>query len=178
MNELKNGTRTGSDKKTDDPSRPVATGAGAVVGGVAGGVAGGAAAGAAVGGMTGPVGAAVGAAVGAVAGALAGKGIANVVDPVAEEAYWRENYSSRPYANSATYDEYRPAFGYGVDAYTRYPDRTFDEVEPELGRDWNSRRGSSSLEWDRAKHATRDAWQRVSDTVERATPGDSDRDGK
>ena len=26
--------------------------------------------------------------------------------------------------------------------------------------------------------ASRDAWQRVSDTVERATPGDSDRDGK
>jgi hypothetical protein len=44
--------------------------------------------------------------------------------------------------------------------------------------DWNSKRGSSSLDWARAKHATRDAWQRVSDGVERATPGDSDRDGK
>jgi len=97
---------------------------------------------------------------------------------VAEAAYWRDNYSSRPYANGSTFDEYRPAFGYGVDAYTRYPDRTFDEVEPELGRAWNSKRGSSSLEWGRAKHATRDAWQRVSDTVERAIPGDSDRDGK
>ena len=39
-------------------------------------------------------------------------------------------------------------------------------------------RGKSSLEWDRAKHATRDAWNRVSDAVERAVPGDSDRDGK
>ena len=28
------------------------------------------------------------------------------------------------------------------------------------------------------RHATRDAWQRVSDAGERATPGDSDRDGK
>jgi hypothetical protein len=177
MNELK--TRTSKDiTKTDDPSRPVATGVGAVVGGTAGGIAGGAAAGAAVGGMTGPVGAAVGAVAGAVVGALAGKGIADAVDPVAEDAYWRGNYASRPYAAGSSYDEYRPAFGYGVDAFKRYPDRSFDEVEPELGRDWNSRRGSSSLEWDRAKHATRDAWQRVSDTVERATPGDSDRDGK
>ena len=58
------------------------------------------------------------------------------------------------------------------------PGGSFDDVEPELGRAWNSRRGPSSLEWDRAKHASRDAWQRVSDTVERAVPGDSDRDGK
>lgn len=177
MNDL-NSAQTRDIDKSNDTSHPVATGVGAVVGGVAGGVAGGAAAGAAVGGLTGPVGAAVGAVVGALAGALAGKGIGNAADPVVEDAYWRSNYSSRPYASGSTYDEYRPAFGYGVDAYTRYPDRTFDEVEPELGRDWNSKRGSSSLEWDRAKHATRDAWQRASDSVERAIPGDSDRDGK
>jgi hypothetical protein len=177
MNELKTATRKDI-PRSDDTNHPVATGVGAVVGGAAGGIAGGAAAGAAVGGMTGPVGAAVGAVVGAVAGALAGKGIANSVNPVAEDAYWRDNYSSRPYAGESTYDEYRPAYGYGVDAYTRYPNRSFDEVEPELGRDWNNKRGSSSLGWDRAKHATRDAWQRVSDAVERATPGDSDRDGK
>jgi hypothetical protein len=177
MKERKSGSMKDVDKP-DAPNRSVATGVGALVGGAAGGVAGGAAAGAAVGGMTGPVGAAVGAAVGAVVGAVAGKGLADVVDPVAEDAYWRDNYSSRPYASAASYDEYRPAFGYGVDAYARYPDRTFDEIEPQLGRDWNSRRGSSRLEWDHAKHATRDAWQRVSDSVERAIPGDSDRDGK
>lgn len=176
MNELKNAQ--GKDIDKTEASRPVASGVGAVAGGAAGGIAGGAAAGAAMGGMTGPVGAAVGAVVGAVAGALAGKGIANAVDPVAEDAYWRDNHSSRSYASDSSYEEYRPAYGYGVDAFTRYPDRTFDQVEPELGRDWNSKRGTSSLEWSRAKHATRDAWQRVSDTVERAVPGDSDRDGK
>jgi hypothetical protein len=164
--------------RKDEKDRPVATGVGAVAGGAAGGIAGGAAAGAAVGGMTGPVGAAVGAVAGAVVGALAGKGIANAVDPIAEDTYWRNNYSTRPYARGASYDDYRPAYGYGVDAFTRYPGRPFDEIESDLGRDWNTRRGTSSLEWDRAKHATRDAWQRVSDTIERATPGDSDRDGK
>lgn len=163
--------------KTD--SHPVATSTGAVVGGVAGGVAGGAAAGAAVGGMTGPVGAAVGAVVGAVAGALAGKGMGKAVDPAVEDTYWRDNYSTRPYINSgSTYDDYGPAYTYGVDAYSRYPDRSFDEVEPDLSRDWGSRRGNSSLEWEHAKHATRDAWHRLSDRVERAVPGDSDRDGR
>lgn len=177
MNELKSTTRKDIDT-TRDTTRPVATGVGAVLGGAAGGIAGGAAAGAAIGGMTGPVGLAVGAVAGAVAGALAGKGIADTVDPVAEDAYWRDNHSNRSYASGSEYDQYRPAYGYGVDAFTRFPNRSFDDLEPELRRDWNDKRGNSSLDWDRAKHATRDAWQRVSDTVERATPGDSDRDGK
>ena len=162
----------------DGAGRPAATGVGALLGGAAGGIAGGAAAGAAVGGLTGPVGLAIGAALGAVAGALAGNRVGRVADPVAEDSYWRDNHSSRPYASGSNYDEYRPAYGYGVDALTRYPDRAFDDVEPELQSGWNNQRGDSSLDWNSAKHATRDAWQRASDTVERAIPGDSDRDGK
>ena len=138
---------------TNDKDHPGAkAGIGAAVGGVAGGVAGGAAAGAAAGGMTGPVGAVVGAAVGAVVGAIAGR----KVDPAVEDAYWRDNYSSRPYVTSGSnYDEYAPAYRYGTDAYSKYPGRSFDEVEPELSRDWGTARGNSSMEWERAKHATR-----------------------
>src|SRR3954466_16172595 len=89
----------------DEKKKAAATGTGAVVGGVAGGVAGGAAAGAAIGGMTGPVGAAVGATIGAVAGALAGR--AAKADPVAEEAYWRDNYSGRDYVEAgSSFDDY------------------------------------------------------------------------
>ena len=163
-----------------DKERPVpaATGIGAVVGGAAGGVAGGAAAGAAVGGLTGPVGAAIGAVVGAAAGALAGRSMGKA-DPDVEDVYWRDNYATRPYvASGSSYDDYAPAYRYGVDAYSRYPDRQYDEFEPELSRDWSNARGRSSLEWESARHATRDAWQRLSDTVERAIPGDSDRDGR
>lgn len=173
---MKDSDVTGRPVSNDSATHPVAkAGTGAVVGGVAGGVAGGAAAGAVAGGITGPVGAVIGAAAGAVLGALAG----SKIDPDVEDTYWRENYSTRPYAtNAASYDEYAPAYRYGVDSYSRHPGRSFDDVETDLGRDWNSRRGSSKLEWEHAKHATRDAWHRLSDTVERATPGDSDRDGK
>jgi hypothetical protein len=163
------------DLSSDRSDRPVAkdTATGAVVGGVAGGVAGGAAAGAAVGGMTGPVGAVVGGAIGAIAGAVAGR--AKAADPVVEDAYWRDNYASRPYIRSgATYDDYGPAYRYGWDAQSRYAGRSYDEVEPELARDWGTARGNSSLEWEHAKHATRDAWHRV----ERAIPGDADKDGR
>jgi hypothetical protein len=162
---------TGADL-SDDTAK---TGTGAVAGGVLGGVTGGAAAGALAGGVTGPVGAAIGAAVGAVAGAVAGKMSA---DPDVEDAYWKDNYSSRPYiTQGSSYDDYSPAYRYGAESYNKYPDRSYDDVEPELGRDWSRARGKSSLEWENARHATRDAWHRVSNKVERAVPGDSDRDG-
>jgi hypothetical protein len=163
--------------KLDHPGAKGKTGAGAVVGGVTGGVAGGAAAGALAGGMTGPAGAAVGAAVGAVVGAIAGRKMHH--DPAVEYAYWRDNYSSRPYVQQgAAYDDYSPAYRYGAESYSRYPDRSFDDVEPELSRDWGTARGTSSLEWEHAKHASRDAWHRVSNAAERAIPGDSDGDGR
>lgn len=175
MNETRDRKLAGS----KDESHPVATGVGAAIGAAGGGMAGGAAAGAAVGGMTGPVGAVVGAVAGAVAGALVGRGAAKAVDPAAEDTYWRDNWGTRPYVTKdASYDDYGPAYRYGVDAYTRNPDRHFDEMHDDLSRDWGSSRGNSRLEWEHAKHASRDAWQRLSDTVERATPGDSDRDGK
>jgi hypothetical protein len=129
--------------------------------------------------VAGPVGTAIGAAVGAVVGGLAGKGIAESIDPTAEDAYWRENYSSRDYVPSGSnYDDFGPAYAYGVSSFSQHSGRDFSEVESDLGRDWERNRGNSSLTWDRAKSATRDSWQRLSDTVERAIPGDSDRDGK
>jgi hypothetical protein len=156
-------------------SHPLGTGVGAAAGGIAGAAAAGAVAGTTVG----PVGTIVGAVAGAVIGGLAGKGVAAAIDPVAEDAYWRDNYSSRPYVGSGeSYDDYGPAYRYGVDGYGQYKGRTFDDVESELSRDWQRARGSSKLTWDNAKHATRDSWQRVSDAVERAVPGDSDHDGK
>jgi hypothetical protein len=160
-------------------AHPVGTGLGAAAGGLAGGLAAGAVAGAATGTVVGPVGTVVGAVVGAVAGGLAGKGVAEMVDPTAEDAYWRDNFSSRPYVTTGgTYDDYGPAYRYGVDGYGLYKGRTFEQSEPQLMRDWQGARGTSKLTWENAKHATRDSWQRVSDAIERAVPGDSDHDGK
>ena len=102
-----------------------------------------------------------------------------VVDTNAEEEYWREHHSTRPYArDDRPFLEYKPAYRYGADAHTRYPDRSFDEVDSDLSQDWDRFKGTSSLTWDEARHAARDAWQRVKDAAERALPGDRDRDGK
>src|SRR4051794_28124040 len=113
---------TGGDANRDPISgepgaHPVGTGLGAAAGGAAAGAAGGA--------MAGPVGAAVGAVVGAVAGGLAGKEVAESIDPTVEDAYWRENYASRPYYDQGmTYDDYGPAYRYGWESRGQHAGRS------------------------------------------------------
>jgi hypothetical protein len=150
-------------------THPMGTSAGAV---------GGIAAGAAIGSVAGPVGSLVGAAVGGVAGALVGGGIAEMIDPDVEVNYWREEFPNRPYAASGRYEDYDPAYRYGVESYARYNGRAWEDVEADLSSGWEGVRGGSSLGWSDARNAAYDAWQRLSDQVERATPGDSDRDGR
>ena len=139
---------TNPDPITGAPgSHPVGTGLGAAGGGVTG---------AAIGAAAGPVGAMVGAAVGAVAGGLAGKAAAEAVDPTAEEAYWRENYQSRPYADkNLGYESYGPAYQYGWESKGRYPNRKYSEVESQLAAGWGKTKGAAKLGWDKARHATR-----------------------
>lgn len=158
--EKKDRSRTNHMNANRDPlsgapgAHPIGTGIGAVAGGVA--------AGAAAGTMAGPLGTAVGAAFGAIVGGLAGKGVAETIDPTSETAYWRDNFKDRPYAgNASRFDDYGPAYGYGVSAYAKYQGRNFDDVEADLSRDWDDARGASTLEWNQARNATRDAWDRI-----------------
>lgn len=147
-------------------SHPVGTGVGAAAGGATGAV---------IGAVGGPVGMLAGAAVGAIVGGLAGKGVGEAVNPTVEDAYWRGQYNNEPYyVKERTYDDYAPAYRTGYEAQSRYEGKRFDEVESDLQRDYETTRGNARLSWNDAKQATRAAWDRV----ERAVPGDSDRDGK
>jgi hypothetical protein len=141
------------DPITGEPgSHPVGTGVGAATGGLAG---------AAIGAAAGPVGAAVGGVIGAVTGGLAGHAAAEAVDPTVEMAYWRETYSTRPYAAGKTFDYYEPAYRYGFESYPRYAGRRFDQVESDLERGWDRFKDKSKLTWHEAKAATRDAFERL-----------------
>jgi hypothetical protein len=162
---MKNDKYNDTDQRNLDANRDPLTGAPGAhpVGTGLGAIAGGAAAGAATGTVAGPVGTVVGAAIGAVVGGLAGKGVAEAIDPTRERAYWRENFRGRDYVEQgASFDDYGPAYGFGVEARGRYPERDFGDVESEMSNDWSTHRGASSLSWDRAKHAARDAWYRIS----------------
>jgi hypothetical protein len=144
-----------SDPITGEPgAHPVGTGAGGVGGVVAGAVVGGA--------IGGPVGAAIGGALGAVSGGAAGSSVAEQLNPTAEDAYWRDNFRKRPYADETlSYDHYRPAYRYGWESRSRNSGQRWDQIERELERGWRENRGESRLGWTDARMAARDAWQRV-----------------
>ena len=147
------GTDANRDPITGKPgAHPVGTGVGA-----AGGAAGGAA-----------LGAAVGLVAGAIAGGLAGKGVAEKIDPTIEDAYWKTNFSKQKYVEpDAAYATYQPAYRTGYQGRSQHPGKKYEEVEADLKRDYEKSTGNATLSWDKARHATRDAWQRV----ERASSG-------
>ncbi len=155
-------TKNPRDTHNEDSANldPITKTPGAHVVGTGVGAAGGGAAGAAIGAVAGPVGAVVGAAIGAVAGGLAGKGVGEAVNPTAEEAYWRENYPTRPYAKSGSYTQYAPAYRYGWENYSKQPNRAFNDAENDLKSGWEKYKGSSELSWEKARDAVKDSWQR------------------
>ncbi len=157
------------DPLTDETgSHPVGTGVGAT---------GGAVAGAAAGTIGGPLGMAVGGVVGAVVGGLAGKAAAEAVNPTAEEAHWRDNYTREPYYEQGrNFDDYAPAYSLGVTGRTRHQGG-WDSAEPQLAADWESARGGSTLSWPQAQQASRAAWERIDSTRRTGNAGmDGSRD--
>jgi hypothetical protein len=145
------------DAITGEPgSHPLGAGLGAAAGGAAAGAAAAAATG-------GPVGAVVGAVVGGIMGGYAGKEIAEQIDPTAEAAYWRGEYRKRDYYDpNLNYEiDVAPAYEFGWQSRGEYPAGNWDAVEADLRDQWMSRRGGSTLDWDRAMPAARDAWNRV-----------------
>ena len=165
------------DPITNEPgAHPVGSGVGAAAGG-AGAAAAGAAIGAAItgfptGGLGAPIGGIAGAIVGGLVGGLAGKSVAESINPTEEHNYWREEHLNRDYVPD-NYDEdydrtYAPAYQYGWETYSAHntgSDKSqvtrFEDVEDDLGRDWDKHREDDDLTWDKAKPATRDAWHRV-----------------
>lgn len=92
------------------------------------------------------------------------------------DRYWADRYSGQNYySKDHGYDDYRPAYRYGTYARSTYGDREWDDrLESDLGAGWDRFKGGSKLSWEKAKAAVRDGWH----SVERAIPGDADRDGR
>jgi hypothetical protein len=152
-----------SDVKKD---HSIGAGTGAMAGAVTG---------AAIGSAAGPAGSAVGAVVGGIVGAKAGDSIAEAINPTEYSRHFEKEYRSAPYYISGSeWRDYQPAYKYGYDTYSQYRGRPFDDVESELQRNWDASRADSRLAWNDARQAVRDGWH----YIERAMPGDADRDGR
>ena len=82
------------------------------------------------------------------------------INPMIEEAYWRENYPTRPYCvPGRTYADYQCAFRYGWESATRneFSGRSFEQVERWLERGWIGK----LITWKECREAVRDSWNRV-----------------
>lgn len=139
------------------------------------GAMGGAVTGAAIGSAAGPAGSAVGAVVGGVVGAKVGDSIAEAINPTDYQEHFRNEYTRAPYyIGGSEWRDYDPAYKYGYETYAQHRGRRFEDVEPELERNWNTARADSRLAWSDARGAVRDGWH----YIERTLPGDADRDGR
>jgi uncharacterized protein YcfJ len=144
----------------------IGEGTGAVAGAIAG---------AAVGSVAGPVGTLVGAVAGGALGAKGGGAVAEAVNPTAYTQHFESNYKSAPYyVAGSEWRDYEPAYKYGYDTYGQYQGKKFEDVETDLERNWDATKANSRLAWGEARGAVRDGWHHI----ERALPGDADRDGR
>jgi hypothetical protein len=84
-----------------------------------------------------------------------------VINPTAEDAYWREAFKEEPYYKpDLSYDDYSPAYRVGYTGPLRR-EGSFESLEDVLHQDWNRVKGRSRLSWDEARLATQAAWDRV-----------------
>lgn len=141
------------------------------VGEAAGGISG-VVTGAAIGSMGGPVGTVIGGIAGALGGWWAGRAVSEAAKHFTrdDDAFYRGQYegSSSRLADRG-YEDVSPAYQLGHLA-ARNPDytgRSFDTVEPDLRRGWDSTASKSHGEWDKVKGYARDAYNRAAGSSDR-----------
>ena len=89
---------------------------------------------------------------------------------------FKNSYERSPnYKAGSSWDDYEPAYRYSHDRYhSDLRGKRFEDVENDLEHGWEKAKGKSRLAWADAKHAIKEGWNKL----ERALPGDADRDGR
>lgn len=87
----------------------------------------------------------------------AGGSPAGNMDDSAFRTHWSSNFAD----GGETYDDYAPAYRYGssMAGSALYQGRPWDDVEPDLRRNWESSNPTSA--WDKFKSAVREGWERM-----------------
>ena len=78
---------------------------------------------------------------------------------------WQSNYSSL----GGSYDDYAPAYRYGsqMRSTEQYRNRSFDEVQSDLKKDWDARGTSGGAStWDKFKAAVQRGWDKVTPDID------------
>lgn len=112
--------------------------------------------------IAGPPGAAVGAAAGTAIGAIAGHRAAESADPRGDLGHFQDVHHTMPYFIAGmTWDDYAPAYRYGIDRHATANGRSFAESEVELESGWQQHAEGSRLLWSEAREAVAHAWREL-----------------
>ena len=77
-----------------------------------------------------------------------------------EDNWWRNNFTSRPYATGRNYEDFRPAYQYGFESGQHHLGRKWNDVETDLRSGWEKFEGKKGAggTWESVKDAVKDAW--------------------
>ncbi|MDC7684907.1 hypothetical protein PQU92_16610 [Asticcacaulis sp. BYS171W] len=77
------------------------------------------------------------------------------------DAFWKQDFSNRPYGAGQDYETFSPAFRFGYELFGRSEGRAFHDLsEDQLRAEWNAWPQRGHLGWDQAREAIRDAYLR------------------
>jgi len=79
---------------------------------------------------------------------------------------YRNHYQSNYAAGGGAYDDYAPAYTYGSQMRSQYPGREWNDVEPGLRSDWETRHGGNASTWEKMKAAVRHGWDRMTNDTD------------
>lgn len=90
-----------------------------------------------------------------------------------QTSYWHNQYQNEPYYSQGDrFEDYEPAYRTGIEGRSQYAGQSFNEAEDRLRKDYEARKGSSTLTWEnKGKQAACAAWDHA---AQMASP-DSDR---
>ena len=79
----------------------------------------------------------------------------------ADDTYYRGHWSSNFADQDGTYEDYAPAYAYGstMARNDQYRGRQWNDIEPKLRSDWETRNPGST--WEKMKAAVRHGWERM-----------------
>ena len=81
-----------------------------------------------------------------------------------DDDYYRNHFTSTYGSSGSSYDTYQPAYSYGTQMRQSemYRNRPWDEAEPSLRSDWETRNaGNTGSTWENMKDAVRHGWNKM-----------------
>jgi uncharacterized protein (TIGR02271 family) len=88
-------------------------------------------------------------------------GLSGTASTAGDDTYYRSHWSSNYAQDGGLYDDYDPAYRYGSSMASSdlYRGRPWDEAEPTLRSDWETKYPGST--WEKMKAAVRHGWERI-----------------